>query len=149
MSEYVDFLPISFLSVSVSHAVEDCYIASVLDDTVLLVEHGDVLESYRGHRCDSYRIQCVFSPHEEFVWCGSSTGTLFCWPLSSRVPCLTMPNAHEGPITAIAFSNPELMKDGKLVRDLEKSVRNSLNREGSLMVSGGKDGYLRVWRFYG
>lgn len=143
-----DYFNKPIVNVCVSSAIEDCYIASVLDDAVLLVEHGDVLESYRGHTCDSYRIQCVFTPYEEFIVCGSSTGTLFCWPLSDNGSCATVPNAHEGPVTTVAFSNPALIKDGKLVRDLEKNVRESLKRDGDLMVSGGKDGYLRVWRFY-
>ncbi|CDR95249.1 WD domain, G-beta repeat containing protein, putative [Babesia bigemina] len=144
-----DYFQKPVVNVCVSTAVEDCYIASVLDDTVALVEHGDVLARYRGHTCDNYRIHCALDPCEEFVLCGSSSGTIFCWSLSNNRSSSTVPGAHSGPLTALAFSNPSLLKDGRLVRDLEKNVIDSLREKGSLLVTGGKDGYMRVWRFYG
>ncbi|GIX64396.1 WD40 repeat-like protein [Babesia caballi] len=129
-----DYFPKPVVNVSVSTVIDDCYVASVLDDSVALVEGGDVLGTYRGHTCDSYRVRCTLDPCEEFVLCGSSDGTLFCWPLADPSAPTTVPGAHSGPLTALAFSNPSLLKDGRLVRDLEKDVRDALRQQGSLMA---------------
>ncbi|GFE54697.1 WD G-beta repeat containing protein, putative [Babesia ovis] len=143
-----DYFAKPVVNTYVSTAIDDCYIASVLDDSISLVEHGDILANYRGHTCDSYRIHCTLDPCEEFVLCGSSDGTLYCWLLSDPSSFIKVTGAHSGPLTTLAFSNPSLLKDGRLVRDLEKDVRDSLRQQGSLLVTGGKDGYMRVWRLY-
>ncbi|EDO06336.2 WD domain G-beta repeat family protein [Babesia bovis T2Bo] len=143
-----DYLEKPVVNTYVSTAIDDCYVASILNNTIALVERGDILTTYQGHTCESYRIHCTLDPCEEFVLCGSSDGTLCCWSISDPKSLIKVPKAHSGPLTTVSFSNPSLLKNGRLVRDLEKDVRDSLRQQGSLLVTGGKDGYLRVWRFY-
>ncbi|XP_952870.1 uncharacterized protein TA07175 [Theileria annulata] len=144
---YVSYslIPLRF---SMLTGVPDCYIFASLDDTIKLVDNGTVLASYKGQTYDNYKVNCVFDPFEKFIISGCSSGDILFWPINSTSESceVLVESAHQGVITTLSFSNPELLNStGKLKKDVEKNVRELVLKEDNLLVSGGRDGHLKIW----
>ncbi|UKK02499.2 hypothetical protein MACK_002592 [Theileria orientalis] len=138
----------SVISIAVLTGVPDCYILASLDDSIKLVDNGSVLNTYRGHRYNSYKLHCALDPLERFVMSGCSSGDIIFWPINdtSGGHSVLFKSAHEGMVTCLSFSNPDLLSSsGKLKKDVEKNVRDLILKRNNILVSGGRDGCLRIW----
>ncbi|AFZ81056.1 WD domain, G-beta repeat domain-containing protein [Theileria equi strain WA] len=133
------------IRMSILSGTSDCYIIGLLDDTIRLVELGDTLKTYKGHVYNNYRIKSTMDPLEKFVISGCCSGDILYYSLDGSSARTLYRGAHKGAVTCIAFSNPQLLTSaGKLKRDLEKNVRESLKSD-SIAVSTGRDGALNVY----
>ncbi|TMW63253.1 hypothetical protein Poli38472_002194 [Pythium oligandrum] len=84
-------------------------LASSLDGSLRLIDRGSGTEmkSYRGHRIDSYKIECAFTFDGGYVVSGSEDGQICSWDLvNGRMQTF---HAHGKPVRALACHPEEAM----------------------------------------
>ncbi|KAJ3359914.1 WD repeat-containing protein 83 [Allomyces javanicus] len=101
----------------------NCILASALDSTVRLfdVENGELLNSYKGHRNEQYRLTSCLDSTDAYVISGSEDGKLYVWDLVDANAVLA-DDAHKGAVMAVA-AHPK----------------------GACIVSSGADGIVQMW----
>lgn len=81
---HMTFLSLSdeITSVRPSHDAQ-CLLLSCLDSTVRLFDHdtGTLLQSYKGHVANEYRIESCLTNDDAYVVSGSEDGKILCWDL--------------------------------------------------------------------
>mmetsp|Transcript_16314 Transcript_16314/g.41484 ORF Transcript_16314/g.41484 Transcript_16314/m.41484 type:complete len:311 (-) Transcript_16314:19-951(-) len=110
-------------SIAMSHDGK-CVLAGCLDSTVRLLDRGagDLLASYTGHRHESIKMDCAFTPSDEFVLCGSEDGRIFVWDLVEETVVKRI-DAHSGVVCSLA-----------------------MHPTGDCLLSSSTDGTVSVWR---
>ncbi|GAA93736.1 uncharacterized protein L969DRAFT_44327 [Mixia osmundae IAM 14324] len=117
-----DLLDAPVTSVAISRD-RQTILASSLDSAVRLMDasSGDCLQTYKGHKNDSYRVQSCFGYAERTVMSGDESGQIFVWDLA----------------------------EGRAVQVVEAHTRSVLwlsqHPSADEQLSCGRDGAIHVW----
>ncbi|KAF9161158.1 WD repeat-containing protein 83, partial [Actinomortierella ambigua] len=82
----------------------NCVLASSLDNTIRLMDrsNGRLLNAYKGHRNDQYKIRSCLSNSDAYVISGSEDGKIYFWDLVDGKVVHQM-EAHSKIVSSIAY----------------------------------------------
>ncbi|KAF1742005.1 hypothetical protein MXB_264 [Myxobolus squamalis] len=80
-------------------------LTSCLDSAVRLIdkETGAVLNTYKGHKNNDYKVESSFVSNDSHVVSGSEDGRIVFWDLVSAKIIKEIP-AHSGPVVSLSYS---------------------------------------------
>ncbi|CAO3671565.1 unnamed protein product [Rhizopus stolonifer] len=101
----------------------NCILAGSLDNTMRLMDKssGRLLNEFKGHKHNEYKIESVLSNKDEYAITGSEDGKIYIYDILEGHIVTTI-EAHPGVTTAIDY-----------------------HPENASMLSAGSDGIIRVW----
>lgn len=81
-------------------------LVSTLDSTVRLMDKGNgrLLQAYRGHRNDEFRVRSTLGINDNVVLSGSEDGTVFVWDLLDATVLAKIPAHNAKVVSAVAFN---------------------------------------------
>ncbi|CAI5506127.1 unnamed protein product [Closterium sp. Naga37s-1] len=90
--------------IAMSHDA-NCLLAASLHSTLRLLDRqsGEILNEYRGHVNEHYKLEAGLTRDDAYVVCGSEDGRLVAWDLVEGSVAGQQQGAHKGVVTGIAF----------------------------------------------
>lgn len=103
-----------------------CYLASLTKSTIQLIDgpSGSVLNTFKGHKQDEYRLESIFSQDEATILSGSEDFQVYLWDLLSGQVVKRL-SGHTGPVTSLC-QHPKI---------------------NSLLLSASSDGTIKLWNY--
>lgn len=101
----------------------NCVLVNTMDSTIRLMDktNGKLLNSFRGHRQEKYKIESALSYDDIHVLSGSEDGQVYIWKVLEGTLVRTL-ESHSGTVSTL---------------DCHPSQAS--------LVTGGDDGVIRVW----
>jgi WD40 repeat protein len=80
-----------------------CYLASLTNSTIQLMDgpSGKLLNTFKGHKQEKYRLESIFSADESTVLSGSEDSMVYAWDLVSG-EIIRKLAGHSGAVVSIA-----------------------------------------------
>jgi len=145
------------------HPAGKTFLSGGMDNTVKLWELGNPipLYVYRGHK-EAIRA-CFFEASTDFIWSGSTDGTLKKWPVNARPPAIQSFKCHSAEIVALnAITDSDWIwsvgTDGKICRwkDNQRQLDSIQAHDGAVtamkfplsanfFATSGYDNFLNIW----
>lgn len=82
----------------------NCLLATCMDNTVRLLDksNGELLNSYTGHKNDSYKVESSMTRGDAYVACGSEDGRILFWDLVSGKLAHTL-HGHSNIVCGLSY----------------------------------------------
>jgi len=110
-------------------------------------ESGDALNEYRGHKNETYQVDCTFTHTDAYIAAASEDGTIAFWDLvevsNVVLRCL-------GPVPLLMFCVCAFFAQGgdpvHVLKGHKKPVSSiSFHKSKPTMLSASHDGTVRLW----
>lgn len=101
-----------------------CYLASLTNSTIQLMDgpSGNVLNTFKGHKQEKYRLESIFSQDEATVLSGSEDSQIYLWDMLSGQVVKKL-SGHSGAVVSLS-QHPKI---------------------NSLLLSASADGTIKLW----
>jgi len=99
-------------TVAIPSSDGNCILVSSLDSTVRLldIENGTLLNDYKSHKNETYKIECCLSNDDAFVYMGSEDSLIYVWDLVEPNKAYKL-TGHSAIVSSLSYhpSEPELL----------------------------------------
>lgn len=101
-----------------------CYLASLTNSTIQLIDgpSGNVLNIFKGHCQEKYKLESIFSQDESTILSGSEDSKIYLWDILSGEVIKTL-SGHTGAVVSLS-QHPKI---------------------NSLILSASSDGTIKIW----